>query len=442
LKLNKLHNCSRQSETLVTGAREKFESYDEQRLCEMLARAHTVRSGSEIFIGLLVGDMNYAVRMDSTGRVQPGTLDTARIPLSCAAKVLTGTLAVRIAGEARLDFDRDFTDLLRSPLPGLSPALDGVTIRHLLSHAHGLDASHIERIQRTDAGHIDLQALCRSLGESRRLFDPGAFYSYSDAGSWLTIALLESLYGTRFSQLLISRVLAPAGIEISEHDPDINSWCPATGGDLRLSGPEILQFLRWHLSEDTIRRHPQFDHPAAPPGWCFERGACGGWKYYGSGWYGHNMTAPHHSLVLRAHFEDRVAFVVTAAESSATLTVARLFGKLLPEYVSLGLPKPLAVPVLPPDAAGCAGTYARQSTIVRVKSAAENSLEAEIFTDWAAFDHNSPQIRSALRPGTANAYLAEPIAAPFFQWVQFVTPNGQHYLHLWDGRQVLRRIGF
>jgi len=409
----------------------QFGALTGKRLRELLAR--TYAGGSEhmeVTVGLLIGPHAAAATMNGVGHTLLCPTDT-RHSLGCVAKVLTGMLALQAACEGALDFQQDL-----AALGSCWSALEGINVRELLSHSHGIDVSGTDGPPLTPDEYIDTDKLC-SLALDGRLFEPGALYSYSNAGSWFTAALLERAYGVPFAELLSQKLLRPAGVDLTRHDSSA-AWCPAAGGGLSLSVPELLKVLRWFITQDDLCRHEELRAHSRPPGWCLERGACAGWKYYGSGWYGHNMVWEAHSLVVRVQPEDAVAVVSAAVDASASMTLARMIGHLLPEYAAVSLPKLL--PGIPgADASACSGTYANRTLSVQVELDSRTGLEARIVPSRAAPDSSVSAVRTRLRPGTDRAFLAEPHAAPYFQWVQFISPRPDGYAHLWDGKSLLRR---
>lgn len=411
-----------------------FDLYDSAYLCNELARIHRPQTNGELCVGVLVGEQSTAVAIDSSGKADRCGSGASRGPLGCVAKVLTGTLALRAATEGLLNFDSDLSEVDE---PLLCSQNLRTTVRQLLSHSHGLDLSHVERIGLTSTGHIDVNALSCSLTDSPRLFEAGTLYSYSNTGSWVTAALLEKAYSGRFAELLVSKLLRPAGIDIVCDNPETSFFCAATGGDLWLSVPELLQFFHWLFEQDALRQHAELRVTVGPPGWCLERGSCAGWKYYGSGWFGHHMALEQHSLAVRVQFDQRIAVVVAAHDTSvsvAAMTLVRMFGRVLPEFHHMRIPRALSKSTITPDMAKCVGTYADRATAVRVTLDMRAGLQAEFFPNVAAFSRNAPQVRAGLKPGSDGTYLADSLA------LQFISLGLQGYDYLWNGRSVLRRI--
>ena len=411
-------------------------AYGSAELSRAVAQVYdTFRSG-EIWVGVLVGNKTTIAGIDSTGQIRNDGAQSPRRPLFCLAKTVTGTLGLLAACEGRLDFDCGLAESDESPL---KPWSRGVTLRQLLSHTHGLDLSHVGRTGIDSEGRIDVPALAGSLGVSLRLYDPGALYSFGNAGCWLAATMIERAYDAPYTQLVAERILNPAGIELDRRSAECVHWCPSMGGDVSLSLADWLRFLGWFLQHDGLRQHPEIRQPVppSPPGWCFERGACAGWKSFGSGWLGQHTASGTQTVALRVHPEEKVALVVDADVGTgyaANIILARLFARVLPEFLNMKVPRLL--PTAPPNAdmAHCIGTYADTKSRIRVIPGDQGSLIMEVFEDLAAWRNNAPHRRLVAQPATQGAYIAEQLI------FQFVSHPDNGITHLWNGRHLFRRL--
>lgn len=421
---------------MKTTTAQQLLSYDGAALSEVLRGVYDTYQSGEIWIGVLVGNTVTVAGIDSNGRAHHDGADAPRRPLFCLAKTLTGTLAVLAACEGRLHFSCGLADSDESPL---KPWSSGITLRQLLSHTHGLDLSHIMRTGIDHCGRVDVPALAGSLGVSMRLFDPGTLYSFGNAGCWLATTMIERAYGAPYTELVRDRILIPAGIELDRRSAECAHWCPALGGDVSFSLPDWLRFLSWFLQHDELCRHPELREPVppAPPGWCFERGTCAGWKSFGGGWLGQHTALDDHSMALRVHPDDKVGIVVDAKVGSkfgANVILARLFGRILPEFLNLKFPRLLTTSPPTADTARCIGTYADTRARMRVTADDRGSLTMDVFEDMAAWRNDAPQTRLTLKPATEGAYIADQLV------FQFVSRPDVGITHLWNGRHVFRRL--
>ncbi len=412
-----------------------FDALDELWLRDMLERAHQPNYGS-IAAGLVLGERLFAASVDPDGRGSCGESAGRRRPVGCVAKLFTGTLAMCAATEGSVDFESEITELIPGQPRELTELLRGVSLRQLLNHTSGIDCSDLESLPCTSAGRIDLLPLSSACAE-RRLFEPGRLYSYGSAGAWLAAAALEHVHAARYADLLTRTILHPAQIELSGCQRASGSWCPANGADLELSVPELLRFFRWFLLQNQLREHAELGFAAQPPGWCLERGSSCGWKFFGEGWYGHNMAVPGGSLLVRIHMKNRIALVVASKEVPASLITLRLFGRLLPEYTALRIPRPVPAAVTAERAAHIVGTYENRALELRITYDLRAGLRADAVLKH---DRAAGVVSATLGPGTDGAWLFESPSASYLQWVQFVAGcSAAPAAHLWDGRQILRR---
>ena len=316
--------------------------------------------------------------------------------------------------------------------------LSGISLRCLLTHTHGLDASTVQSVPRTREGFIDVQVLCSQLAASP-LSTPGRLYSYSNAGAWFAGAALEQRLGRRYSQLLKDSSLR------SSESISVGSVCPATGDGLELTLSQWLRFLELHLQQGPSRAGDAFaralsalrEDPVSLPGWSpSEQGACLGWKYYGAGWFGHNANLPESSTLLRFNCEHHIALVIDASDNAAFMVLAGLFGTALPEFANLRPPRLL-------NADECAaasleryvGTYVQAQSILRVDTTSKRQLLLIIDTP----DRRESRAR-LLRAAEGNLFIFEPRDSTDFACVQFVkATEAGTFEYLWNGKQIWRR---
>jgi hypothetical protein len=404
---------------------------DEQILGSRLARLSSRKGFENTFAGLLLNDTRLTV-----------TSGSAHCPIraGCLAKLLT----VSLVTEAVADGHLHWSDAIDNVLPSKHPSrhkLVGVTVRHLLDHTHGLDASALERVPRRTDGFIDAAALCDGLG-ARSISSPGALYSYSSAGGWLAGAALESVYGRRYAQLLDQHDLLcpPAPGEAVPAE----TICPATGEDLQLTGAQWLAFLHPHIRDPATTHRSRaviaLGETQVPlPGWHLsERAICLGWKSYGEGWFGHISNLPRRSAILRVNPLERIAIVIgVEGTGTAVLALAGLFGHSFPEFRNLTPPR-----LLSSDECRAirydqyVGTYSQSRMRLVVKLAREGALELSSY-DVYANRHCGP---SWLRPARGELFIPAPPQEGDLRFVQFIAdPYSGGVEYLWNGSQLWRR---
>lgn len=153
------------------------------------------------------------------------TLDTRFDVASLTKGVVTATLMAQLLDEGRLSPDQAVSDLWPvgavSGMQSSAPAdpLQGVTLRHLLTHSSGLDAC----LPLTPAwsGLATAQALARA---SEPTQTPGTLFRYSDINFILLQGLMERLTGLSLDQLACQRLLEPCGMANSAFRPLAQGW--------------------------------------------------------------------------------------------------------------------------------------------------------------------------------------------------------------------------
>lgn len=163
-----------------------------------------------------VASRGFGVRDVGTGEpVTPETMfHLASVSKPVVATAVVSLGAARDAGEAVLDLD--------APIVGWVPEFtlaDGrageITARQLLSHASGLPDVSDYGWHDPQLGDDALSEFARSMSGWRLQAEPGAAYSYSNAGYELLGLLLARACGTTFEDAVRRQVLAPIGMRDS-----------------------------------------------------------------------------------------------------------------------------------------------------------------------------------------------------------------------------------
>jgi hypothetical protein len=409
------------------------------------------RAASNVLVGVAAPERSaYAAGRDAAApraasrskRAAERSVGARRIRTGCLTKLLTSALALRACARGKLALDADF-----APMMPAARGLEGITLRHLLEHRHGLDDSSLTTAPHRSDDFIAAARLVNRLA-SVRLAAPGELYSYSNAGAWLTAAALEHATGRRygallgdflgelFGELLDERL--EAHVDGRRESP--GKPCPALGRSLTVPVCVLLELARRHApwpSEPTSGARAG-EPVAALPGFSpFERGVCLGWKYYGGGWVGHNSAWRRASSMLRVEPRRGIALFVASTGEPAAVWAARLFGPSLPDLTGLRLPRRVAPASGDPTVEGCVGVYGRAGLTVRIDRDSSGVLVLDAtaargrrrFPRWA---------RRTLRPGGARLYFPDPPADETFPFVEFIAPCGAGFRYLWNGRFVLR----
>lgn len=351
-------------------------------------------------------------------------------PVGCLVKPLTAMLVAEAVAQTRLGWHDEVAEILGARNI-IGTRLAGVTVQQLLNHTHGLDASSVKCVPRAGDGCIDAASLCGALS-ARPLSVPGEMYSYSDVGGWLAGAVLEKLYRKPYMRILAARPFMRDSDALAVPEGQV---CASTGGALRLSAAQWIEFLDSHAEQISTLGAER----TSLPGWgLFEHGACSGWKAYADGWLGHNSNQTDYSAVLRFHPRERVGILVYAAgDGAAMLALAGVLGEAFPELLHFRIPRPVAqrnLPALKSDR--YTGRFSRCDTQLAVQGGDGFPLSVSVLDPQAAPVWSCPH----LRPGKDELFLPEPQDDLRFPFMQFVRPDASNrFEYVWNGRQLWRR---
>ena len=128
--------------------------------------------------------------------------------LASVTKQFTAASVLLLAQQGKLSM----SDRLKRWLPSLPPALDSVTIKHLLTHTSGIvDYEDLIPDSATTQVH-DLDVLHLLESKDSTYFKPGTNYRYSNSGYALLALIVERASGKRFAAFLHDRIFASLGM--------------------------------------------------------------------------------------------------------------------------------------------------------------------------------------------------------------------------------------
>jgi len=419
------------------------------RVGDLLNAAELPCGGNErLLLGLIVkGRRFYAAAGGVDRSVEEGR---DRILLGCLMKVFTATLVALMAQETVGYWtDEDVEHALFPQRRRERSALRSIKLKHLLNHTHGLDDSLIRSVPRLADGAVDPLKLCNALNSTPPLAPPGKFYTYGNAGAWLSGAILERRTCRSYRDLIFEKLIGPLRLT-SAREHESMSICPAWGDRFTLSLADVMTFLNVHLLDSTTEGPgPAMRlglrllraNPVALPGWGLgERGVCQGWKYYGSGWYGHDARMPEYSALLRIHPETAVGIVFSGTGKHSFSAFSRIFARTLPEFADIKLPGVLDRSTLQnTDLAPFAGVYRIGAMEIRVALATDHTLHYQIcehVMECEPINHDPVSLVAA----SQNIFFARRKPDARLPFLQFLDPGPDGLCeYLWNGRCLWRR---
>lgn len=234
------------------------------------AAVGVLRAGKELTAGYGVTSVEDPLPVHAETLFQIGSV----------SKTFTATALMRLVEQGALALD----DPVRRHLPTFRLSADGlaerVTVRHLLTHTAGwLGDWFLVHPPDIGAGADALAVLLERMREVPQVFEPGAGWSYNNAGFAVAGRLLEVLTGRPFEAVLRETLLHPLGMtrtvftadeaitrrvaaphRSSEGAPAVTrgaGWQPGwelIRADLPLGGvvscvADLLRWARFHLGE-------------------------------------------------------------------------------------------------------------------------------------------------------------------------------------------------
>jgi len=405
----------------------------------MLGRALDGASRRQVFVAARSRGESAFVTASDGGVIEPGVADVP-MPVGCLAKLLTATLATRIFAKRQIAIDMQVVDLLDAGTA--YPALEGVTLRHLLEHTHGLDDSLIRRAPLRD-GLIDASNLLLRTSSERPLAEPGVIYSYGNIGAWLVAAVMERCTRRPYAALLRDELLAPLGMSVDSASATggYALVCPATGVGLSLSAADWLRFLVHATVESTWpgdRCEQESTAIRRLPGWNpLEHGVYLGWKYHGHGWFGHQSVWPRSSALVRVNPHRGSAFVLISRDHPASVVAGRMLCAAVPELFDLRVPMLLEHGALT-DPQRYVGRFGCAAVLAEI-SLHGDVLELRVEEGGPVGARGGPRC-GALAPAAAHTFFVRPPGIESFPYVQWIVGGLGGAAYLWNGRFVLRRL--
>jgi CubicO group peptidase (beta-lactamase class C family) len=369
-----------------------------ERLPQLLAEHELPGAAVAVGNGDVVIDTAAGVLSTATGiEATPDSL----FQIGSIAKVWTTTLAMQLVDEGKLDLDLPVRTYLPEFQIGDEAAATRITIRQLMCHVSGFEGDVF-----TDTGRGDdcLEKYVATLADVPQLFDPGAMFSYNNAGFSVLGRVVELLRNEPYDDCLRKHLFTPLQLEhaaagpyeailhraaVGHIRPDsagepqptpvwalTRSLAPA-GAMMAMSPRDLLAFARMHmrgsrgsvgsvLSTASVKamQQRQVELPDPRNSWGIGMGTAWGlgWEIYdfpGGTVIGHDGGTIGQTAFLRAVPERDIAVAVLTNGYAPSALYLEIVGRVLRELADVDVPAfpspDSAAP--PPDASRYLGTY-------------------------------------------------------------------------------------
>ncbi|WP_433225724.1 serine hydrolase domain-containing protein [Microtetraspora malaysiensis] len=155
-------------------------------------------------------------------------------------KVWTAALVMQLVDEGLVELDRPVHDYLPE-FAVADGAEKSITVRHLLTHTGGFDGDLFED---TGRGDDCLDKFVAFLHGAGHVHEPGALFSYCNAGYCVLGAVVARLRGTTWEEAMRERLLKPLGATNWALLPEEAILFRASAGHV---GPEGTVFPSWQM---------------------------------------------------------------------------------------------------------------------------------------------------------------------------------------------------
>ncbi len=144
----------------------------------------------------------------------PATGPDTLFAIASVGKAFTAVAVLRLAERGLIDLDAPAGSYLAAS--DRFQALQGITVRHLLTMTSGLPDYYTEEVfdamLADQARNQTPEFALRSVAGEPRLFTPGTDYDYSNTNYLILGMILEQMTGRTYAEVITTEVLDPAGI--------------------------------------------------------------------------------------------------------------------------------------------------------------------------------------------------------------------------------------
>jgi CubicO group peptidase (beta-lactamase class C family) len=160
-------------------------------------------------------------------------------------KVYTASLVLQLVDAGLVDLDAPVQRYVPSFRVADDTASKSITVRQLLSHTSGFDGG--DHFVDTGRGDDCVARYVEGLGELEQLTEPGALWSYNNAGFTVLGRVIEQVTGQVWDDALRDRLLLPAGLLQSMTLPEDAILHRAAVGHTPGPDGEPVPVKRWFL---------------------------------------------------------------------------------------------------------------------------------------------------------------------------------------------------
>ncbi|GAA0977541.1 hypothetical protein GCM10009555_038880 [Acrocarpospora macrocephala] len=178
------------------------------------AEKHRLENGVPgVALGVAADGEVASTGLGVTSVADPRPVTTGTLFRLCSiTKIFAATLAMTLVEEGVLDLDVPVLAYYPELTLADAGARASLTMRHLLTHASGLESElrgDLESFGRNDDA---LDRVASAYGSLRQFAPVGELWGYCNTGYWLAGAVLARLAGPSFEQAVRRRVLEPLGM--------------------------------------------------------------------------------------------------------------------------------------------------------------------------------------------------------------------------------------
>jgi CubicO group peptidase (beta-lactamase class C family) len=166
-----------------------------------------------VAVGVINGEEEQTAGFGVTSIANPLPVDADTLfQIGSTTKTVTGTIAMRLVEQGRLDLDAP----VRSYLPELRLADEDVasrvTLRHLFTHTGGWVGDYFDDF---GMGEDALSRIVAKLADLPQLTPLGEVWSYNNAGFYIAGRIIEVVTGQPYEHVARELVLGPLGMDMS-----------------------------------------------------------------------------------------------------------------------------------------------------------------------------------------------------------------------------------